>query len=134
MDLSSQLVFVVTLMDETGTANILHYGSTKSNSVTRRVLASELHSMVHGFDFSKTLRMAVNDLIGDSIPLVFYTDSRSIYDNLVTLNMTTEKRLFIDLHMLRQSYERRQITAVVWIPTVQNHADGFTKENLTPAL
>lgn len=36
--------------------------------------------------------------------------------------------------MLRQSYERHEITEVFWIPTVQNPADAFTKATPTTVL
>ena len=68
------------------------------------------------------------------VPMVIYTDSRSLYDSLVSLNSTTEKRLLIDLHLLRQAYERREIAEVRWIPTEQNPADALTKERPTPAM
>ena len=66
-------------------------------------------------------------------PMVIYTDSRSLYDSLVSLNSTTEKRLLIDLH-LRQAYERREIAEVRWVPTEQNSADALTKEKPNPAM
>ena len=73
-------------------------------------------------------------MLGRIIELHVYTDSRSLYDGLVRINQTTEKRLLIDLRMLRQSYERREITEVFWVPTAQNPADAFTKASPTSAL
>lgn len=58
------------------------------------------------------------------IPLHGYTDSHSLYDWLVRINETAEKRLLTDLRMFWQAYERREITVVFWIPTAQNPADG----------
>ena len=124
----------MTLMDKHGRANVLHYGSLKSKRITRSVLAAELFAMVHGFDVSSTIRLAFNAMLDRVIPLHVYTDSRSLYDCLTRINHTTEKRLLIDLRMLRQSYERREITEVFWIPTAQNPADAFTKATPTPAL
>lgn len=54
-DLSSQLCFVLMLVNESTTAdntftihgNLIHYSSTKCKRVTRSVLASEIYSMVH---------------------------------------------------------------------------------------
>ena len=66
-------------------------------------------------------------MIDRSLPLDIYTDSRSLYDSLVSLNSVTEKRLLIDLRILLQAYERRELTEVLWIPTAQNLADALTK-------
>ena len=134
LDSSSQLGFIITLMDKDANANVVHYGSLKSKRVTRSVLAAELFAMVHGFDISSTIRLTFNSMLDQVIPLHVYTDSRSLYDCLTRINQTTEKRLLIDLRMLRQSYERREITKVFWIPTSQNPADAFTKARPTPAL
>lgn len=134
LDSSSQLGFIITVMDKNGYANVVHYGSLKSKRVTRSVLAAELFAMVHGFDISSTIRLAFNSMLDKVIPLHVYTDSRSLYDCLTRINQTTEKRLLIDLRMIRQSYERREITEVFWIPTTQNPADAFTKARATSAL
>jgi hypothetical protein len=47
-----------------------------------------------------------------SLSMILLTDSRSLYDCLVKLDTTSEKRLMIDLMCLRQSYERRKITKI----------------------
>ncbi|CZT44009.1 uncharacterized protein RSE6_04130 [Rhynchosporium secalis] len=47
------------------------------------------------------------------LPLVMITDSKSLYDCVVKLNTTREKRLMIDLICLRQAYERKEISEVV---------------------
>ena len=88
--------------------------------------------MMNGFDASAVLKVSLdqmglnksatnthdNDLLKagrGTMPMIIYTDSRSLYDGLVSLNTTTEKRLLIDLHLLRQAYERREIAEVCWI-------------------
>ena len=126
-DLSSQLGFIVTLMDSEGAANIIHYSSQKSKRMNRSALAAELYAMMNGFDTAAALKVSLDQLEVNNgaaakrypvsannppkgaVPMVIYTDSRSLYDSLVSLNTTTEKRLLIDLHLLRQAYERREI-------------------------
>lgn len=133
-DLSSQLGFVVALVDADGNANIIHYSTVKSRRVTRSVLAAELYALAAGFDSAASFRPALNDIVGKEVPLVAYTDSKSLYDALTSINATTEKRLLIDLQVIRQAYEYREITEVAWIPTDQNPADGLTKEKANRAL
>ena len=111
--------------------NVIHYSSTKCKRVTRSVLASEIYGMVNGFDIgiaiATTLRIITDRLRLPTIPLVIYTDSYSLYECLVKLGTTKEKRLMIDLMALRQSYERREITEIRWINGEDNPADAFTK-------
>ncbi|POS87398.1 hypothetical protein EPUL_001112 [Erysiphe pulchra] len=55
------------------------------------------------------------------IPLITCSDSHSLFDCLT-------KRLMIDIMCLRQAYERREITEIVWIPGHSNPADSMTKD------
>jgi hypothetical protein len=118
--------------------NVIHYSSTKCKRVTRSVLASEIYGMVNGFDIgiaiTTTLRMITERLGLPAIPLVICTDSYSLYECLVKLGTTKEKRLMIDIMALRQSYERREITEIRWINGDDNPADAFTKASPNRAL
>ncbi|KAF1973064.1 hypothetical protein BU23DRAFT_580579 [Bimuria novae-zelandiae CBS 107.79] len=73
--------------------NIIHYSLTKCKRVTRSVLASKIYGMVNGFDIERLSLPAV--------PLVIYTDSYSLYECLVKLGTTKEKRLIINIMALR---------------------------------
>lgn len=133
-DYTSQLGFVACLMDNEGNSNIVHYGSSKSKRVTRSVLSAELYAMVYGFDNCSVIHHALQEFLGRTVEFKIYTDSKSLFDSLVTLNSTTEKRLLIDLTMLRECYEKRDITEVLWIPGDQNPADAMTKDKACKAL
>ncbi len=61
------------------------------------------------------------------ISLILVTDSKSLYDCLVKLDITIEKRLMMNVMILRQSYERRKITEVRWISDDHNFADSMIK-------
>ena len=146
-DLSSQLGYVIALGTEhsTGTGhdfeiqgNIVHWNSTKCKRVTRSVLASELYGMVGGFDsaiaLSTTLQQIVRNFNMPGIPVVICTDSKSLYDCLVKLGTTNEKRLMIDIMSIRESYEKREITEIRWINGKDNPADACTKKTPNNAI
>jgi hypothetical protein len=146
-DLSSQLGFLIVLGNESRTGegdnfaiqgNIVHWNSIKCKRVTRSVLASELYGMVGGFDnaiaLSTTLQQIVRTLKLPPIPLVLCTDSKSLYDCLVRLGTTNEKRLMIDIMSLRESYEHREISEIRWINGKDNPADACTKKTPNQAL
>jgi hypothetical protein len=133
-DLSSQIGFVIVLADTNNRANILHWSSIKCKRITRSVLAAELYAMAHSFDKGMVIKTTIEKILGKSIPLIVCTDSKSLYDCLVKLGTTNEKRLMIDLLCLRQSYERREITEVKWIDGNTNPADAMTKGKPCSAL
>ena len=147
-DLSSQLGYLLVLANESKDnredstfairGNIVHWSSTKCKRVTRSVLASETYGMVSGVDIAiailTTLKIITERLGLPLIPLVVCTDSYSLYECLVKLGTTNEKRLMIDIMALRQSYERREITEIRWINGHDNPADAFTKATPNRAL
>ena len=53
-----------------------------------------------------TLKIIIDRLELPIIPTIVYTDLYSLYKCLVKLSTTKEKRLIIDIMVLRQSYER----------------------------
>jgi hypothetical protein len=137
-DLSSQIGYEIILANEsydensfTIKGNLIHWSSTKSKRVTRSVLASEIYGMVGGVDMAlamnSTIQMIVRQLDIPPPPIVVCTDSYSLYECLVKLGTTKEKRLMIDIMALRQSYERRELTEVRWINGQDNPADAMTK-------
>jgi hypothetical protein len=48
----------------------------------------------------------------DALLLIIYTNSKSVYDYLIKLGTTQEKRLIINLICLRESYEQKEITEI----------------------
>ncbi|KAL0929723.1 uncharacterized protein CTRU02_215366 [Colletotrichum truncatum] len=147
-DLSSQLGFLIILANDTSSdsnngeftihGNLVHYSSTKSKRVTRSVLASEIYGMVAGVDMAyalaTTLATITDHLNLPTIQTVVCTDSYSLYECLVKLGTTKEKRLMIDIMALRQSYERRELQEIRWINGEDNPADALTKSKPNRAL
>ncbi len=144
-DFSSQIGYEIILANEiTGNeefeikGNLIHYSSTKSKRVTRSVLASEIYGMVGGVDMAiainTTITMITDQLGFKSIPIIVCTDSYSLYECLVKLGTTKEKRLMIDIMAIRQSYERRELQEIRWINGQDNPADAMTKSNPNRAL
>ncbi len=130
-DYTSQIGFVITLADKNNKANIIHWSSIKCKRVTRSVLASELYGMAHGFDVGATIKSTIEKILRiDTLPLILYTDSKSLYDCLVKLGTTQEKRLIVDLMCLRQLYKRQEIAKIKWINGNSNPADAITKSKL----
>jgi hypothetical protein len=87
--------------------------------------------MVAGIDMalliSTTLELITRQLRLNQIPVVVCTDSFSLYECMVRLGTTKEKRLMIDIMAIRESYERREISEMRWITGDSNPADAMTK-------
>jgi hypothetical protein len=134
-DHSSQLGVLAMLRDrQSHRCSVVHYFSVKSKRVCRSILAAELLALVEGFDVGFAIQDSLRRISGFAPPLVLYTDSQSLYHLAISLTRTTERRLMVDLALLREAYERRDITHFAWIPGHENPADGFTKVAHNKAL
>jgi hypothetical protein len=77
------------------------------------VLAAELFAMIHDFDVASILKSILIKMLVIDIFLILITDSKSLYDCLIRLSITIERRLMIDVMILRQFYKRREITEMI---------------------
>jgi hypothetical protein len=75
-------------------------------------LTAELFAMIHDFDIESILKKILSQMLRKkiSISLILIIDSKFLYDCLIRLEITVEKRLMIDVMILRQFYERKKIT------------------------
>lgn len=73
--------------------------------MTRSVLASEIYGMVGGADMGYAIVITINLISSQlkllAIPRIVCTDSYSLYEFIVKLSTTKEKRLMIDIMVLR---------------------------------
>ncbi len=74
----------------------------------------ELFAMIHDFDVDSVLKVILIKMLSlkTSIFLILVIDSKSLYDCLVRLDIIVKKRLMMNVMILRQSYERREITEI----------------------
>ena len=118
--------------------NTIFWSLTKCRRVTRSVLASKIYGMVNGFDLGfvikQTFTMIYKRINLPKIPLILCTDSYSLYQCLIQLGTTSEKRLMINIMTLKQSYEGRQIDKIRWIYGKDNPTDAMTKTSPNSSL
>jgi hypothetical protein len=102
------------------------------------VLASEIYSIMNGVNtgiaLAIILRLITDQLRLPEILLIICIDSYLLYECIVKLGTTQEKRLMIDIIFLRQSYKRRKITEIKWIHNQNNPADALTKAAANRAM
>jgi hypothetical protein len=81
--------------------------------------------MTNDFDTESMIKSIIERILNISLLLIILIDSRSLFDCLIKLKTTSEKRLEIDLMCLRQSYERRKIAEIRWIDEEINSVDAI---------
>lgn len=126
-NMTSQLGFVICPADKSNKANIVHYSSFKLKCVTWSELAAELFAVVNAFYFASAMCESISSMFGRQVSTNVYTDSKNLYDAIVEIRPTSEKRLVIDLKLLREAFEWRENDEVAWVPSEDHPADGMTK-------
>ena len=134
VDLSSQLGYIVLLVDQDKNCSIITWSSTKCKRVTRSVLAAELYATANAFDIGFAIAHTFGHLLGRKIELRVFTDSRTLFDAIISFCAMTEKRLLIDIACLRQAYRSGELANLGWIRSEQNVADALTKDKVNSAL
>jgi hypothetical protein len=103
VNLHSQIDYVICLIDDVK-ANIIYWFFTKCKRMTKSVLTAKSYAMTHEFDSDSMIKSIIERILHIFLSMILLTDSRSLYDCFVKLEITSEKRLMIDLMCLRQSY------------------------------
>jgi hypothetical protein len=102
------------------------------------VLVSEIYGIINGINTSIALAiifwLITDQLRLPEILLIICTDFYLLYECIIKLGITQEKRLIIDIIFLRQSYKRRKITEIKWIHNQDNPADALTKAAANKAI
>ena len=87
-NMSSKIGYIICLVDVTNKANIIHWSSIKCKKVTRSVLVAKLYGITHRFDIGAVIKAILGKILGSAVPLILYTDSKSLYDCLIKLGTT----------------------------------------------
>lgn len=77
------------------------------------MLALEIYIIAYRVDITIAIRDTINIIIErlslSKVLVIVYIDSRSLYDYLVKLRTTKEKRLIINIIALREVYKRSEL-------------------------
>jgi hypothetical protein len=121
-DSSSQLGYIIFLVDGYGTCQPLFWSSHKSRRVTRSVLGSETMAFADAFDMVYALKHDIEMIIKQNVPIVILS-----VDMNTKATTTTEKRLMIDLCVVKQAYECSEVDTIGFVRSEYNPADELTK-------
>jgi hypothetical protein len=55
------------------------------------------------------IKTTLDLILNKDIPLIVYTDFKSLYNCFVKLGITQKKRLIIDVISMREAYKRKEI-------------------------
>ena len=135
MDGGSQGGYVIFLQGESGKYMPISWQSKRIKRVVKSTLAAETLAMVDAAEAAIYYRKFMLDILGltDSVkmfPIVCYTDNSSLYDAVHSSTQVQDKRLRIEIAILREMLNKGEITRVAWVESQNQIADSLTKKGM----
>ena len=125
---ASQGAYVIFLKGTNNEYAPVAWKSTKIKRVVKSSLAAEALAMQEGVDHSFVIAAFMKELTGKQMKVIVVTDNESIEKNLKTTNVLTEKRLNMDMMIIREMLDKGEINEIRWVPTDKQLADCLTKK------
>lgn len=114
------------MCDKYDNANVIYYSSHKSRRIVRSVLGGEVYAFADAFDVPYTVK-DLEAMLGRSVRLQMFTDSKSLFDIITKSSTTTEKRLLIVVKFIREAYGKLKFSDVGFVRSDNNPVDAFRK-------
>jgi hypothetical protein len=107
-------------------ASWIFWESRTIKRVCRSSSASEVPSAVEGYDATMWLLALWKEISGQDLDALLVTDIESLQQKAVSTALLTEKRVRIDMALLRQGLRRGEY-GLVWAGSSSNLANPLTK-------
>ena len=110
---------------------VIGWTSRKIKRVVRSTFSGELLQQSEGLDSVIWTQGMLKEMTGLELPIDMYTDCQSLVDSLSSLRLRPkEKRLTVELSLLREAQNNKQVRSISHISTKFMLADGLTKDEL----
>ena len=112
-----------------GSAAPLIWTSHKLKRVVKSSKAAETMALQDGAEcaiFIKAILLEIFGMDDLSIPILCFTDNKSLFDNLQSSNIVQDPRLRVDIARIREMVQLGEIK-VVWVDKKKQLADPLTK-------
>ena len=126
-DGGSQGGYVIFLRDSMGIRCPLLWQSRKIRRVVKSTLSAEALALLDCAESAVFLSGIIREITGTSLDIYCVTDCKSLHDALQSSNTLEDRRLRIDLAVLRDMLDRGEISKVSWVATSRQLADCLTK-------
>ena len=130
-DGGSQGGYIILLIDKSGVYSIISWQSRRIRRQANSSLAAECITAVEGAEASIYVQTLFRSLMTSNVnfkpPILLYTDNKSLFDNVHSSTPCKNKRLQIEMGILREMLVKKELTHLKWIPDKLNIANPLTK-------
>ena len=125
---ASQGGFIIFLCDTNSNRCPIFWQSRKIRRVVKSTLAAEALALLDGASAAVYLSNILQEISGcNSIPIKCFVDNQSLVEALSSYKMVDDRRLRIDISVLKNMLENEELKEVSWIDTSKQLADCLTK-------
>jgi hypothetical protein len=106
---------------------VLQYGSKKSQRVVTSVYSVEAIAMAREFDAAVMIQHDITVITRSKLPVELRTDSLAFFKTLTQASVPRERRLALDIALLKEAWQREEISRISFVRSAHNAADCCTK-------
>ena len=124
----------IELVNQNKTAPICWY-SKRIRRIVKNTMAAETLAMAEAIDAGYLISSLLSEILYENqqkIPVEGITDNYSLYKSAQTSNTISDRRLRIDLAMIREAIDKGELM-LKWVPTSNQLSDILTKQDVDPA-
>ena len=125
--------FIVFIRGENGECSPLYWESKRIRRVVRSTIAAETLAATEGIDMALYLSDVISQIIcngkSECIPVKLYIDNKSLYENVYSTKNVSEKRLRIDIAVMKELVDENKLN-IKWVESKSQIADVLTKKGV----
>ena len=132
----SQGGYIIFLSDPDGSRCLLSWQSRKVRRVVKSTLAAETLALLDAAEAGVYLANLITEVMClECPPLVkCYVDNKSLVENLYSTKLVEDKQLRINIAVIRDMLERRDLSEVCWVQSARQIAIVLTKRGASAEL
>ena len=132
----SQGSFVTLLIDKNGMYCPIAWQSRKIRRVVKSTLAAEGLAAVEAAEITSYLAILLKEIlqISGTIDALVYCDNQNLVNSVHSSTNLEDKRLLIDVSILRDMLQQHELTDFLWISTDNQLANVLTKQGASNKL
>lgn len=105
----------------------LEWSSGKIKRVVRSTIAAEALSLQTGIEAALYMRQIIKNMTVVNVPIIGYTDNKSVIQAIHSTKMVDDKRLRIDISAIKESLSEGEVEGIRWCPGASQLANCMTK-------
>ena len=127
---ASQGAHIIFLKGKNGNFSPISWRSKKLKRIAKSTMAAEGQALGEGADESFAVQGFIRELHNGraELPITIRTDNYNLAQTVYSTNQITDKRLQMDLAIIREMLEKKELARVEWVPGEMQLADCLTKK------